>query len=96
MSTDNHVCCSLVNLSFSSENYEIYEHQEMVCITVNYDKHAHFDMNVEITQSYGTATSKLYNYIHNLYHITVFSYLSIMSGIARFNYTVVGRTQFNR
>ena len=72
------MCCSLVNLSFSSETYEIYEHQEILCVTVNYGKRAPFDVNVEITEGRGNATSKLYN--HHILSLC----LSIMSGGAKF------------
>ena len=53
---------SLVYLMFSSEEYTIYEHQMEICITVEHDKPALFDTDVEIIVIRGSATGKLCNH----------------------------------
>ena len=52
---------------FSSEDYEIYEHEGMVCVTVTHDKPALFDTFVQLIESRGSADSKLCICINVLY-----------------------------
>ena len=51
---------------FSSEDYKIYEHEGMVCITVTHDKPALFNTFVQLVETRGTATSKLCNHCVHL------------------------------
>ena len=47
---------------FSSETFKGYEHELEICVTVTHDKPALRNTTIEILQSRGTATSKLYNH----------------------------------
>ena len=52
---------------FSKEDYEGYEHDETLCVTVRHDKPALFDTIVEfmVKPGFGTAVGKLCNhYVH--------------------------------
>ena len=53
---------SLVYLMFSSKDYDVYEHDEELCVTVTLDKPALFNTFIEIVDTPGTAIGKLCNH----------------------------------
>lgn len=70
------VCFSLVYLRFSKEDYEGYEHDEQLCVTVEHDKPTLFNTIVEfvVKPGVGTAIGKLCNhYVHILlYYVYIY------------------------